>query len=144
MPVARDDPYGRFNFIVEIDGVDRAAFSEVEGLAGHTDVIAYREGADKSNAFRLLPGLVRYPPVLLRRGFAADARLFEWWQSVRDGVLDRRSVAIVLLDEKREPVTRWRLRRAWPTKWEGPSLDAKASDVAIETLELVHEGIELE
>jgi phage tail-like protein len=144
MPVARDDPYGRFNVLVEIDGVDKAGFGEVEGLAGHTDVIEYREGADKSNAFRLLPGLVRYPPVVLRRGFAGDASLFGWWKAVRDGDLDRRTVTIILLDEKRDPVARWRLRRAWPTKWEGPSLDARASDVAIETLELVHEGIELE
>jgi phage tail-like protein len=144
VPVARDDPYGRFNFLVEIDGVAKAGFSEVEGLAGEIDAIAYREGADKSNAFRLLPGLVHYPRVVLRRGFAGDASLFAWWQALRDGAPDRRPVSIVLLDEKRQPVARWSLHRAWPTKWEGPSLNAKTSEVAIETLELAHEGIELE
>lgn len=144
MPVARDDPYGRFNFLVEIDGIARAGFSEVEGLAGEIDVVAYREGADKTSSFRLLPGLVRYPRVVLRRGFGGDASLFAWWQAVRDGAPDRRAVAVVLLDELRQPVARWRLRRAWPAKWEGPALSAKTSEVAIETLELVHEGIELE
>jgi phage tail-like protein len=144
VPVARDDPYGRFNFLVEIDGVAKAGFSEVEGLAGEIDAIAYREGADKTNAFRLLPGLVHYPRVVLRRGFAGDASLFAWWQALRDGAPDRRPVSIVLLDEKRQPVARWSLHRAWPTKWDGPSLNAKTSEVAIETLELAHEGIELE
>ena len=70
MPTARDDPYGRFNFLVELEGVARAGFSEVEGLGGEIDVIAYREGADRTNAPRLLPGLVHYPRVVLRRGFA--------------------------------------------------------------------------
>jgi phage tail-like protein len=144
VPVARDDPYGRFNFLVEIDGVAKASFSEVDGLAGEIDAIAYREGADKTNTFRLLPGLVHHPRVVLRRGFSGDASLFAWWKAVRDGTLDRRAVSIVLLDEQRQPVARWQLRRAWPAKWEGPSLDAKTSEVAIETLELVHEGIELE
>jgi len=141
---ARDDPYGRFNFLVELDGVAKAGFSEVEGLGGEVDVVAYREGADRTNALRLLPGLVRYPRVVLRRGFGGDAELFEWWKTVRDGAAERRDISIVLLDEKREPVARWLLRRAWPAKWEGPVLNAKTSEVAIESLELVHEGIELE
>ena len=144
MPTARDDPYGRFNFRVEIDGVTSAGFSEVEGLGGEVEAIAYREGADRTNAPRLLPGLVRYPRVVLRRGFAGDASLFTWWRTIRDGVTDRRSVSIVLLDEQRDPVARWELRRAWPTKWEASALNAKANEVAIETLELAHEGLELE
>ena len=144
MPTARDDPYGRFNFLVELEGVARAGFSEVEGLGGEIDVIAYREGADRTNAPRLLPGLVHYPRVVLRRGFAGDESLFAWWTAAAAGELERRSVAIVLLDEKREVVARWLLRRAWPSKWEGPALNAKTSEVAIESLELVHEGIELD
>lgn len=144
MPVTRDDPFGRFNFLVEIEGVPRAGFTEVEGLAAETDVIEYREGADPTNSARLLPGLTRHPRVVLRRGFSGDASLFEWWKSVRDGAPDRRAVSIVLLDEKREPVARWSLRRAWPTKYDGPALNAKTSEVALETLELAHEGLELE
>ena len=144
MPIARDDPYARFNFLVEIDGVPRAGFAEVEGLGAETEVVEYREGADKAGSRRLLPGLTRYPRVVLRRGFAGDASLFQWWRGIRDGAPDRRDVTITLLDEAREPVAQWRLRRAWPAKWEGPALNAKTSEVAIESLELVHEGIELE
>lgn len=144
MPTARDDPHGRFNFLVEIEGVPRAGFSEVEGLTGEIEPIEYREGADRRNSPRLLPGLTRYARVVLRRGFGGDTSLFEWWKAVRDGAPDRRAVSIVLLDEKREQVARWNLERAWPTKYEGPALNAGTSEVALETLELVHEGLELE
>jgi phage tail-like protein len=144
MPVARDDPYKNFNFVVHIDGVAKGGFNQVEGLGGELDVIVYREGADKSNAGRLLPGLVRYPRVILRRGFGGDTALFSWWQGVAQGNPDRRAVSIVVLDEKREEVARWTLRRAWPAKYEASRLDAQGNEVAIESLELVHEGIELE
>lgn len=144
MPVRRDDPFGRYNFVLEIDGVEAAGFSEVDGLTAETDVIEYREGADRVNSPRLLPGLTRYARVVLRRGFSGDSTLFEWWKAVRDGPPERRNVAIVLLDERREQVARWNLRRAWPTKYEGPALNAKSSEVALETLELAHEGLELE
>ena len=139
----RDDPYRNFNFLVEIDGSTAAGFSEADVPEGRIEAIAYREGTDKSSAARLLPGRVEYGPLVLRRGFAGDAQLFEWWSSVADGNPDRRNVSVVLLDEQRQEVARWNLTRAWPTKWSGPALNAKGNEVAIETLELAHEGIEL-
>ena len=80
---------------------------------------------------------------MLRRGFAGDASLFEWWNELVQGNLSRKNVAIVLLDEQRQEVARWLLRRAWPSKWVGPELRGLGNEVAIETLELSHEGIEL-
>jgi len=139
----RDDPYLNFNFVVEIEGEAAAGFSEADLPAGRIEVVAYREGADKSSAARLLPGRVEYEPLVLRRGFAGDRALFEWWRAVAEGNLDRRNVSVVLLDEQRQEVARWNLRRAWPSKWEGPSMRGDGNDVAIETLELAHEGIEL-
>ena len=144
MPSARQDPYLDFNFLVEIDSVTSAGFSEAELPAGRIEVVAYREGGDRTSAARLLPGRVEYAPLVLRRGFAGDAALFQWWQAVAQGTLDRRNVSVVLLDEQRQEVARWNLRRAWPTKYSGPSLNALGNDVAIETLELAHEGIELD
>jgi phage tail-like protein len=144
MPQRRDDPYPNFQFLLEIDGVEAAGFSEVELPEGRIELIAYREGADKTSASRLLPGRIEYGPLALRRGFAGDATLFQWWDAVRQGELDRRNVAVVLLDERRQEVARWLLRRAWPAKWVGPHLRGRGNDVAIETLELAHEGIELE
>jgi hypothetical protein len=70
--------------------------------------------------------------------------LFILFASLLQGALDRRNVSVVLLDEQGDPVARWNLRRAWPAKWSGPSLDALGNEVAIESLELAHEGIELE
>ena len=145
MPSARrDDPYLNFNFLVEIEGETAAGFSEADLPEGRVEAVAYREGSDRTSAARLLPGRVAYGPLVLRRGFAGDPALFQWWLAIAQGNLDRRNVSVVLLDEQRQEVARWNLRRAWPTKWDGPALNARGNDVAIETLELAHEGIELD
>ncbi|MDX6506192.1 MAG: hypothetical protein QOG06_836 [Gaiellaceae bacterium] len=143
MPQRRDDPYLDFNFVVEIDGITAAGFSEADVPEARIEAVAYREGTDPTSAARLLPGRVEYGRVVLRRGFAGDAALFQWWREVAQGTITRRNVAIVLLDEQRQEVARWLLRRAWPSKWAGPQLRALGNEVAIETLELAHEGLEL-
>jgi phage tail-like protein len=143
MPQRRDDPYLNFNFRVEIDGIAIAGFSEAKLPEGRVEVVAYREGTDKTSASRLLPGRVEYGPVVLRRGFAGDPELFEWWNDVVQGNVTRRNLVIVLLDEQRNEVARWGIRRAWPSKWVGPDLRGLGNEVAIETLELSHEGIEI-
>ena len=142
MPEARRDPYLNFNFLVQIDGVTVAGFREADLPEARVDFSVYREGNER-NSVRKLPGRVEYGPLVLRRGFAGDPALFQWWHNVADGNLDRRNVAVALLDERREEVARWILYRAWPTKYEPPSLNALGNDVAIETLELAHEGLEL-
>ena len=81
MPSARQDPYLDFNFVVEIDNVASAGFREAELPAGQIEVVAYREGTDRTSAARLLPGRVEYGPLVLRRGFAGDASLFQWWRA---------------------------------------------------------------
>jgi phage tail-like protein len=144
MPVRRDDPYLNFNFLVQIEGVEVAGFSEVELPPAEVHVVEYREGGDRQSAARQLPGRVSYGRLVLRRGFAGDATLFEWWQGVAEGAVDRRTVRIVLLDEARNPVATWQVRRAWPAKIEASELDALGNDVVIETLELAHEGLSLE
>jgi phage tail-like protein len=142
--VQRDNPYLNFNFLVDIGAGEELAFSEVEAPTGEIEVIEYREGADRVNTPRKLPGLTKYPNVTLKRGINGRTDLFEWWKSVRDGQLQRRNVTITLLDEQRQPVLRWLLRNAFPVKIEGASLNASANEVAIESLELAHEGLELE
>jgi phage tail-like protein len=144
MPQRRDDPYLNFNFRVEIDSLEVAGFSEAQIPEGRIEAVAYREGTDPSSAARLLPGRVEWEPVVLRRGFAGDPALFQWWNDLVRGNLSRRNVAIVLLDEQRREVARWLVRRAWPSKWVGPDLRGLGNEAAIETLELSHEGIELD
>jgi phage tail-like protein len=144
MPQRRDDPYLNFNFRVEIDGLEVAGFSEVQIPEGRIAAVAYREGGiNRSSAATLLPGRVEWDPVVLRRGFAGDPALFQWWNELLQGHLSRRDVSIVLLDEQRDEVARWNVRRAWPSKWAGPNLRGLGNETAIETLELSHEGIEL-
>ena len=137
----RNDPYLNFNFRVEIEGAEVARFSEVVLPEGRIETIAYRAGDDLGPA-RQLPGRVEYGRVVLRHGFAGDPRLFQWWRAVVQGNLDRRNLAIILLDERRNEKVRWAVYEAWPAKWVGPSFRALGNDVAIETIELAHEGIE--
>lgn len=144
MARARRDPFPGFQFVVEIDGVATAAFTEVSGLEGSIDVIEYREGADISPSPRKIPGLVRYGNLTLSRGLTDSRDLYEWWNAVVSGKPDRRAAAIILLDGERNPVRRWTLSAAWPVRYALSTLDAGASAVAVETLELAHEGFQLE
>jgi phage tail-like protein len=140
----RSDPYTRFNFRVQLDGVDSGAFSEVSGLDSVTEVIEYRTGDSTTTSSVKLPGLTKYPNIVLKRGITRDLSLWQWRKTVVDGNTDRRNGAIILLDEARKEVLRWTFRNGWPAKWEGPDLDASSSEVAIETIEIAHEGLELE
>lgn len=144
MAVQRDNPYPNFNFAVDIGAGDEIAFAAVEIPAAEIDTIEYREGADRTNAVRKLPGRVRYGNVVLRRGIDGRLALWQWFKETRDGNLSRRDVTIALLDEKRDPVLQWRLRNAWPVKIEPSDLNAKGNEVVVETLELAVESIEVE
>ena len=140
----RKDPFRGFKFRVEIDGIQRAGFREASGLDASQDPIDYREGDDKTMTIRKLPGLKKFSNIVLKRGITRDTALWQWRKSIVDGTLDRRNGTIVMLDETHTPVLRWSFRRGWPCKWEGPCLDAGSNEVAIETLEIAHEGLELE
>jgi phage tail-like protein len=140
----RNDPYGQFNFQIEIDGVVAAGFSEVSGLTTDTNIIEYREGSEQHGTTRKLPGLIKYSNIVLKRGWTASQSLWLWRKTVIDGQTSRRSGAIILLDEARQQALRWNFREGWPSKWEGPALNGKTSEVAIETMEIAHEGLELE
>lgn len=143
MPAAqRHDPYKAFNFRVEINGIARAAFSEVGGLESETAVIEYRMGGEPATV-RKLPGLTKYANIVLRRGITQDAELWNWRQTVVQGNVDRRNGSIVLLDDDGTEVLRWNFFHGWIAKWEGPALNAQANEVAIETIEIAHEGLEL-
>ncbi|MEZ4416033.1 MAG: phage tail protein [Gemmatimonadota bacterium] len=147
-PIYRDDPYGNYNFLLEIDGVSedgraaRGSFSEISGLGVEIQTIEYRNGSE-DNTVRKLPGLKKYPNLVCTRGFTGDDRFWQWLLTAMQGTPQRANGRIILLDEGRQEVARWHFRRAWPCKWTGPSLNAVHADVAIETLEICHEGLEL-
>jgi phage tail-like protein len=141
MPVGdRTDPYRVHGFIVELDGIARAGFRECSGLDTSNDAIEYREGTD-GRTTRKLPGMTKYANVTLRWGSTDDVELWQWRQKAADGLVERKNGSIVLLDEGGEEKVRWNFVAAWPTKWTGPSFNATGNEVAIETLELAHEGL---
>ena len=140
----RIDPYRGFNFVVEIDGIPRGAFSEVSGLTAEGDSVDYREGTDVQSSVRKLIGMRKYTNVMLKRGYTADKSLWQWYANISNGVADRRNVTIVLMNEQRQQVLRWNAENAWINKIEGPAFKASSNDVAMESVELVHEGLTLE
>lgn len=140
---SRQDPLTSFNFIIDIQGM-RAGFAEVAGLSTETDIIEYREGNDAITMHKQ-PGKAKYANISLKRGFTGDGKdLWEWRKSVIEGRTQRLSGTITLLNEARQPALVWRFFEAWPNKWAGPAFNAKNNDIAIEELELAHEGLELE
>lgn len=138
---ARVDPCRNFNFLVELDGVAQAAFIECSGIEATTEVIETREGGDNATV-RKLPGITRYNDITLRWGVTASDELWRWREQIILGIIARKNGSIVVfdLDNKRELV-RWNFVNAWPARWEGPSMNATGSEVAVETLVLAHEGV---
>lgn len=135
------DPFVNFNYLVEIDGITRGAFQEVGGLDSTVDVIEHREGGWNTTP-RKFAGQTKHANITLKWGMTVDNQLYAWHRTVVDGTVERRNGSVVLLDRRGQEVARWNFVRAWPTKYTGPSLNAEASDIAIETLELAHEGLE--
>jgi phage tail-like protein len=141
------NPYSAFNFIVEIDGAQVAAFQEVSGLDSENTPIEYREGADAINNVRKLPGSEKTVNATFKRGILGSTTLWDWRKEVRDGGTafpPTRDVTIKLLNEKHEPVFKWILTGAWCCKLGGPSLNAKGNEIAIETMELAYDRIDIE
>lgn len=135
------DPFNNFNFLVELDGISRAAFQECSGFDSTIDVIEHREGGENTT-LRKLPGMTKYSNLQLKWGMTDDMELYNWHRQTVLGDIERKNGSIVLLNRKKEEVARWNFIRAWPTKYDGPDLNAEGNDVAIEMLELAHEGVE--
>jgi phage tail-like protein len=141
---ARRDPYGNFNFLVEIDGIVRAAFHEVSGIDTSIDLIEHREGGENITT-RKYPGQVKFSNLTLKWGISDDRELYDWHRQwvTGDPAAKRKNGSVVLLDRAGQEKRRWNFFNGWPAKWTGPSLNAEANDIAIETLEIAHEGLQL-
>jgi len=140
----RVDPYRTYNFKVQIDDTDVAAFSEASGLTFDVDPVDYREGTDKSLHVRKLTGLRKFANISLKRGLTLNRELWDWYKEVLNGTVERRDGAIVLMDEDRREVMRWNFESGWICKWEGPTMNATSNDVAIESIEICVERVEVQ
>jgi phage tail-like protein len=139
----RGDPFNSMNFVVEIDGIPAAQFLEVSGIEADLAVIDYRPGNDKVLGARKLPGEAKFSNIVLKRGMTSDLSLWNWMREALEGQVSRRSMSVVLLNDAGEEAVRFNFRDAWPVKWSGPNLNAEGSDIAIETLEIAHEGLSI-
>jgi len=136
----RNDPYRNFRFRVEIDGIQQAGFSECTGFDTTSDVIEYREGNEVTTV-RKLPGLTKYANISLKWGITDSMDLYNWRKNIIDGKVERKNIAIIAIDEAGNDKSRWEISNAWPSKYDPPDFNAKGNDVAVEMVEIVHEGI---
>jgi phage tail-like protein len=104
-------------------------------------VIEHREGGENTTLHKL-PGMTKYSNLVLKWGITDDVQLYQWHRQVVNGEIQRKNGSIVLLDRAGQEVARWNFIRAWPSKYDGPDFNAEGNDIAIETLELAHEGVE--
>jgi len=137
-------PIPAFHFTVEWGGKN-AGFSEVSGLTQEVQVIEYREGSSKDYSTTKMPGLRKYSNIILKRGISkSDNDFFNWLNTVQLNTVERRNLTISLLNENHEPVMVWKARNAFPVKVEGPGLKASGNEVAVESIEIAHEGVVLQ
>jgi len=144
-----DYPLPKFHFQVEWADDTRMGFTEVSGLDFETEVIEYREGNSKKYNKTKQPGLTKYSNITFKRGtFEADYDFYNNWKETyffqegnKTGSKFRRTITIKLLNEEHEPVVTWQVENAWPVKIQSTDLKADANEVAIETMEVAHEGL---
>ena len=138
----RVDPYRSFNFLVELDGIAQASFTECTGLGSTTEVIPARQGGDLGE--QKLPGRTTYADITLKWGLTASRLLWDWRQMVVDGDIAgaRRNGSLVVFDlANSTEVARWNFLGAWPSQYTLASYTARGNDLAIDTLVLVHERL---
>ena len=140
-----DYPLPKFHFQVEWGGT-KIGFTEISGLDVETEIIEYRHGASPEYHKTKMPGLTKYSNFTMKRGtFQSDNEYYEWWNKTKlfqeNGADFRRDLTISLLDEAHMPIIVWQVKNAFPTKVQATDLKADGNEVAIESIELVHEGL---
>lgn len=145
-PTRRDDPYPGFNFQVTVTGVSNngaavsGSFTEISGLEVEIKNIDYRNGSE-ANRVRRIAGLTSYANLVLKRGTTGDVEFWNWIADAIGGNIRRAEGSIMLQDENHVEVMRWNFVRGWPCKYTGPSFNAANNEIAMESVEICHEGL---
>ena len=143
MPDTTLYPLPKFHFVVEWGG-KRLGFTEVTGLDMQVEAIEYREGNSKEYSKIKMPGMHKFSNITLKRGsVTGDKEFFAWINTVNLNVVERRDLSISLLNENHEPVFTWKVKNAFPVKVQASDLKADGNEVAVETIELAHEGLNI-
>jgi phage tail-like protein len=133
-----------YHFQVDWGGT-RIGFQEISGLDIEIETVNFREGSSPADSERKVPDLRKFTNIVLKRGLVkGDNDFFNWINTKRIGSIERRDLTISLLDEQHQPAVVWRVKNAFPVKYEGPVLKANSSEIAMESLEITHEGLEVE
>jgi phage tail-like protein len=142
--MANEYPIPKFHFQVEWGG-SKIGFTEVSGLDVEREVIEYRDGSSKEYSKLKMPGLTKFSNITLKRGsFKKDNDFYKWWVSNKLESVERRDITISLLNEEHTPIITWKVKNAWPSKIQPTDLKADDNSIAIETMEIVHEGLTIE
>ncbi|GAB7268273.1 MULTISPECIES: phage tail protein [Dickeya] len=141
-------PMPKFHFEVKWDGGAGASmvasFQEITGLDIEAQIIEYRAGNSPVFSTIKMPGIIKSGNVTLKKGiFVKDNNFYDWFSKIKMNTIARTAVTINLLDESGSPAMTWKLKNAWPTKISGTDLKSDGNEVAIETIELAHEGLEV-
>jgi phage tail-like protein len=138
----RLDPYMAYSFLVEIDGLVTGGFTEVTGLGSELRLESYEEGGLNGYVHQF-PTRVTYSNLTLSKGLTEMDVLWNWYRNATQGKISLKNGSIMLLNQQRLPMMIWNFKKAYPVKWEGPQFNAdNATGVAVERLELVHQGID--
>jgi phage tail-like protein len=136
-------PIPAYHFSVEWGG-PTIAFHQVTGLNLEVNVVEFRNGSSPESTVQKMPGLIKYSNIVLKRGVTKnDTSFFGWINTIKLNTVERRDITISLLDEEHAPVMIWKVRNAFPVRYSGPVLTANSSDIAMEELEIAHEGLML-
>lgn len=134
-------PLPKFHFLVQWGG-SKVGFTEVTGLDFQVEPIEYREGSSPEYHKVKMPGMHKYSNITLKRGtFSGDVEFYTWMKTISLTRVERRDITISLLNEEHEPVITWGIKNAFPIKVQASDFKADGNEVAVETLELAHEGL---
>lgn len=136
------DPYTNARFKLQLGSIEQASFNECTGFDTTTNPIEYRD-SDEPARMRKLPGIHKYGNITLKWGLTDSKAIWEWRKKVIDGKIEEARIngSIIILDQEGNPKVQWDFKKGWPSKYDPSDLNAKGDAIAIETLEIVHEGL---
>lgn len=138
-------PISKFYFTVDFGGaMANTSFQEISGLDVEAQPIEYRSGDNSVFSTIKMPGLTKFSNITFKKGiFVKDNQFFDWYAKIKMNTIERVAITIKLLDEGGNATMTWTLKNAWPTKITGTDLKSDGNEVAVETLEVAHEGLEI-
>ncbi|MDW3223303.1 MAG: phage tail protein [Paracoccaceae bacterium] len=137
-------PLPKFHFQVKWDDTE-LAFQEVSGLDIESEVIEYRAGNNPVFSTIKMPGMIKSGNITMKKGvFVKDNAIFDWFAEIKMNTIKRKALTISLLDEAQNPTMVWKVQNAFPVKVTGTDLKADGNEVAVESVEIAHEGFVIE